>query len=56
MLVLFINFVSDIYYYGSVIIVLLLIILSFYDLVIEHNILVSTKLPQLEKRGGDEFE
>ena len=54
--VLLLNFVSDIYYYASVIIVLILVVLSFYDLVIEHNLLVSTKLPQLEKRGGDENE
>lgn len=55
-LVLFINFVDDIYYYGSTTIVLLLIIWSFYDLIKEHNLVVSTKLPQLEKRGGTKDE
>lgn len=50
--VLIFNFVDDIYYYGASIIILCLVIWSFYDLVKEHNLLVSTKLPQLEKRGG----
>lgn len=54
--VLVMNFVSDIYYYGAAAICLLLVILSFYDLVKEHNLIVSTKLPQLEKRGGSENE
>ena len=46
--------VSDTYYYGGALISFILIILSFRDLVKEHNLLVSNKLPQLEKRGGDE--
>ena len=50
------NFVADIYYYGAAVGILLLVILSFYDLVKEHNLIVSTKLPQLEKRGGSENE
>ncbi len=54
--VLIVNFVADMYYYGSAIIIFYLVIWSFYDLVKEHNLLVSTKLPQLEKRGGSENE
>lgn len=54
--VLLADLVSDAYYYGMAIIILLLVIWSFYDLVKEHNLLVSTKLPQLEKRGGNENE
>lgn len=50
------NFVNDAYYYGAAIIALVLVVLSFKDLVKEHNILSSNKLPQLEKRGGDESE
>ena len=50
------NIVDDIYYYGTAIIMFVLIIWSFYDLIKGHNLLVSTKLPQLEKRGGDESE
>ena len=53
---LLINFVNDIYYYGASAIALILVILSFRDLVKEHNLLVSNKLPQLEKRGGDESD
>lgn len=50
------NFVNDIYYYGTSLIMFVLIIWSFYDLIKGYNLLVSTKLPQLEKRGGDESE
>jgi len=53
---LIVNAVNDAYYYGATLISLVLIVLSFYDLVKEHNLLVSNKLPQLEKRGGDENE
>ena len=45
--------VEDKYYYGASILSLLLVVLSFYDLVKEHNLMVSNKLPQLETRGGD---
>ena len=55
-IVLYLNPVDDFYYYGVAIISLFIIIVSFYDLVKEHNELVSNKLPQLEKRGGDENE
>lgn len=54
--ILFANFPADAYYYGTAIITFLLVIWSFYDLVKEHNLLVSTKLPQLEKRGGNEID
>ncbi|MBR1679685.1 MAG: hypothetical protein IJ704_03485, partial [Bacilli bacterium] len=54
--VLVINFVNDIYYYGAALGILALIIWSFYDLVVEHNLLTKNKLPQLEKRGGRENE
>lgn len=48
--------VNDAYYYEASLVALTLVMFSFYDLVKEHNILVSNKLPQLEKRGGDESE
>lgn len=48
--------INDSFFYGSAIISLILIVFSFYDLVKEHNLLASNKLPQLEKRGGDENE
>ncbi len=46
--------VNDAYYYGAAIISLGIIIIAFKDLIKEHNLLTSNKLPQLEKRGGDE--
>lgn len=48
--------VRDIYYYGSALISLGLLLITFYGLLKKHNELLSTKLPQLEKRGGDESE
>ncbi len=45
---------EDTYYYAAAIISFTLVILSFRDLIKEHNLLSSNKLPQLEKRGGDE--
>lgn len=55
-IVLICNFVDDLYYYGSALITLSFVIWSFSDLIKGHNLLVSTELPQLEKRGGDENE
>lgn len=55
-IVLILNPVDDLYYYLAAFGALGLAILSFSDLVKKHNLLVSTKLPQLEKRGGDESE
>lgn len=53
-LILAMNPVHDYYYYGASAIALGLMLLNFYNIVKKHNELVSTKLPQLEKRGGDE--
>ena len=52
-LVLF-NFAEDSIYYGVSLASLALVLLSFKGLVNEHNLLTSSKLPQLNKRGGDE--
>ena len=51
---LLLNLVSDLYYYGAALISFLLTIISFYEIINEHNELVSNKIPQLEARGGDE--
>lgn len=48
--------VSDIPYYVASFISFGLILWSFRELVKIHNLLVSNKIPQLEKRGGDEHE
>ena len=53
-LVLFTGIIDDEILYGAALIGLVFVVLSFKDLVKEHNLLVSNKLPQLEKRGGDE--
>ena len=54
--VLLINPISDLYYYGSGIISLSLVLLSFSDLINIHNQLSARPIPQLEKRGGDTSE
>ena len=53
-LLVLLNLVQDSIYYGASIISLALVLLSFKDLVKEHNMLTTRKLPQLNKRGGDE--
>lgn len=53
-IILILQPVHDAYYYGAALITFLIVIISFHDLVKEHNEIVSNKLPQLEKRGGDE--
>ena len=54
--ILILNPVDDLYYYLGSIATLLLVVWSFVNLIKEHNMMVSTKLPQLEKRGGSEYE
>ena len=44
----------DYWYYASTIIAFGLIAFSFKDIIKEHNLLTTRKLPQLEARGGDE--
>ncbi len=46
--------VSDLYYYIGAAVSLACVIWSFFDIIKEHNQLTTRKLPQLEKRGGDE--
>lgn len=53
-IILMMNPFEDNFYYIPGIINFIIVICSFYDLVKKRNLLVSTKLPQLEKRGGDE--
>ena len=44
---------SDLYFYGAAIISCILVLISFYDIVVKYNELSKNKIPQLEKRGGD---
>lgn len=53
-LIMILNPVEDMYYYGVSILSLLLVLWSFSDLIKQHNELVSRKFKQLEARGGDE--
>ncbi len=53
---LFSEAVSDMVYYTAAAIGLLVVVLTIKDLIKEHNMLSRNKLPQLEKRGGDENE
>ena len=45
---------NDIYYYIASMINFMFIGWSFVDLIEEHNLLSTNKLPQFEKRGGEE--
>lgn len=47
------SIVTDAYFYGAAIISCILVLISFYDIVIKYNELSKNKIPQLEKRGGD---
>lgn len=47
------DLVADIYFYGAAIFSCVLVLISFYDIVIKYNDLSKNKIPQLEKRGGD---
>lgn len=49
------NPVSDICYYAGSIVCMCMICLSFTDIFKYHNILATRKLPQFNKRGGDEL-
>ena len=45
---------QDIYYYIVALVSIGMTILSFYNIIDKYNMLTTRKLPQLEKRGGDE--
>ena len=47
------NPVEDLYYYSAAFVSLILVILSYKDLIAEHNLLSSNELPQLDERGGN---
>ena len=52
----FLNFAADEFYYFGSFISLLFVLWSFKSIIDKHNEMVSNKLPQLNKRGGDESE
>ena len=46
--------VSDLFYYGCIIHTLIAIGLSFVDIIEHYNILSTRRLPQFDKKGGDD--
>lgn len=46
--------VSDLFYYGCIILTLIAIGLSFVDIIEHYNILSTRRLPQFDKKGGDD--
>ena len=54
LLILFLNPVSDIYYYAGVIFTLGSIFLTVKDLIYYYNILATRRLPQFDRTGGDD--
>lgn len=46
--------VSDLFYYGSVILALIAVGLSFVDIIEHYNILSTRRLPQFDRKGGDD--
>lgn len=48
--------VSDLFYYGGTIFAYIATFFTLYSIIRKYNILASRKLPQFEKRGGEEYE
>ena len=46
--------VSDIYYYGGAILTLAAVLYIFVDIIGNYNKLAMRRLPQFDKRGGDD--
>ena len=46
--------ISDEYYYIAALICMVGVLLSFFDMIKQHNELSTRKPPQFDKRGGDE--
>ncbi|MBQ6843445.1 MAG: zinc ribbon domain-containing protein [Agathobacter sp.] len=53
-LILFINPINDIFYYGGVILVLAAIFITIKDLIFYYNIMATRRLPQFDRTGGDD--
>lgn len=48
------NPVSDLYYYGGAAVSMVAVIWTILDIIGRHNLLTTRKLPQFNRRGGDE--
>ncbi|MGN0377230.1 MAG: hypothetical protein ACI4ED_06310 [Suilimivivens sp.] len=53
-LIYFLNPVSDIWYYGGAILAFAGILFTIVDIIKEYNVLVTRKLPQFDRKGGDD--
>ncbi len=54
LLILLIHPASDLYYYGGVIAALCVVIWNLLDIIGRYNVLATRKLPQFNRRGGDD--
>lgn len=54
-LIWIINPVFDLYYYGGSVICMCMACWAVLDIIKQHNVLTTRKLPQLNRRGGDEL-
>ena len=48
--------VSDLFYYAGTILSYIATFFTLYSIIQKYNVLASRKLPQFEKRGGEEYE
>ena len=48
------NPVSDFYYYGGAAVSMAAVVWTILDIIGRHNVLATRKLPQFNRRGGDE--
>ncbi len=53
-LIQIVNPVSDLYYYGGALLSLLAVLYNLFDLIRNYNRLAMRRLPQFDKRGGDD--
>ena len=54
-LVLLLNPVSDLWYYGGAFLTLLAVLFNVIDVIRNYNRLAMRRLPQFERRGGDHY-
>ena len=54
-IVLLLNPVSDLWYYGSAFLTLLAVLINMIDIIRNYNRLAMRRLPQFERRGGDNY-
>ena len=53
-IIVFLQPVNDLFYYGGVIVVLLAVFITIKDLIFYYNIMATRRLPQFDRTGGDD--